>query len=221
MNQVDRLFNEKLSDHSVAPPASTWDRIEAGLAKKNSTVLWMRWAAILVPATILGLLYLGKPGTTTNKLAEVKKPTQTTVSVAPTGNAIPSVPQITNAPAKERRKPVSKQKEVQQPITGISQEDAEVTISLVEPVGPQEEIMIEPSPEPVVLVAQEVKPLVIVYTLESILPSAELVTKKPSSLERVVKIAQAVKYSDPLGDLRMMKDGLLAIDLRKKSTKKN
>lgn len=221
MNQVDRLFNEKLSDHSVAPPASAWDRIEAGLAKKNSTVLWMRWAAILVPATILGLLYLGKPGTTTNQLAEVKKPTQTTVPAAPTVIAIPTVPQIANAPAKERRKPVSKQKEIQQPIPGISQEDAEVTISLVEPVGPLEEIAIEPSPEPVVLVAQEAKPLVLVYTLESIPPPAELVTQKPSSLERVVEIAQTVKYSDPLGDLRMMKDGLLAIDLRKKFTKKN
>jgi hypothetical protein len=221
MNQVDRLFNEKLSEHSSSPSASAWDRIEAGLAKKNSAAHWMRWAAVLVPAAVLGLLYLGKPETVTNKVAETKTPAQT-VPVAVPVETTPVVTQIAIAPAKEKRSPKAKQKETQQVVPPSHGEQEQMT-SLVEPVGPLSEIIIEPSQETVVDVAEEVKPLVLVYTLESIPPAEQddQDEQKPTSLERVVEIAKTVKYSDPLGDLRTMKDGLLAIDLRKKSTKKN
>lgn len=64
----------------------------------------------------------------------------------------------------------------------------------------------------------ETKPVVIVYTLETIASDA---AEKPSSLERVVEFARAVKHSDPISNLRGFKDELLALDLRKKSTKKN
>jgi hypothetical protein len=64
------------------------------------------------------------------------------------------------------------------------------------------------------------KPIVLVYTLERVgtpVPEAE----KPSTFERAVEFARTVKHSDPIGEFRGMKDELFALDLRKKSTKKN
>lgn len=81
--------------------------------------------------------------------------------------------------------------------------------------------------EPVVLEAETVaakteapKPIVLVYTLESVASPGDA-ARKETSLERVVEFARTVKHSDPVGDIRGLKDELFAFDFRKKQTKKN
>ena len=68
------------------------------------------------------------------------------------------------------------------------------------------------------------KPIVLVYTLDTVAPQAEegaSAVEKKSSIQRVVAFANDVKHSDPLSEFRGMKEELLAINLRKKTSKKN
>ena len=59
MSMLDEFFREKLTDHSVVPPAGAWQRVEAGLAKKNNGFLWLRWAAVfLLGALVLGAVWM-------------------------------------------------------------------------------------------------------------------------------------------------------------------
>lgn len=221
MNKLDSVFKEKLADHTVAPTAAAWGRIETGLLKKNNPVRWMRWAAILVPGTILGFLWLSKP-----------EPSVQQVTKAPTSEA-PTTVASTNSPniqqAIEVSQPIAKMKKrirqkestrlAQQPVA----EPQALTASFPESITSGDGMIIEPTlAEAPVDVVNQSKPLVLVFTLEPIasLPSPQFEEKK-TSLMRVVDFAKIVKHSDPLGDLRIMKDEFLAIDLRKKSTKKN
>ena len=55
--QVDEFFRGKLEEHASAPSAAAWEKIEAGLVKKNKTVLIWRMAAAL--ALLGGLLWVG------------------------------------------------------------------------------------------------------------------------------------------------------------------
>ena len=219
MNKLDRVFNEKLADHSVAPAAAAWDRIEAGLSKKNSPMLWLRWAAILIPGTILGFLWISQPIPSPSQIAKV------TTSPAPTAISTPNIAE-TQSVATQKATPIKKKKsrrkeyvpQVIQPTT-LPQEK---TVSLPESVTPLEDVTLEPAADetvPVTIV--ETKPMVLVYTLEPVVarPMPQVEAKK-TPLGRVAEFANTVKHSDPLGDLRVMKDEFLAIDLRKKSTKK-
>jgi len=55
MNQLEELFNEKLGNHAIPPPAGGWERVAANLSKKNKTIVWIRWAAVLV----MGMVVIG------------------------------------------------------------------------------------------------------------------------------------------------------------------
>ncbi len=221
MNKLDSEFNKKLANHTVAPTAATWDRIDAGLSKKNNPVMWMRWAAILVPGTILGLLWLSKP-----------EPSEIQITQAPTSEKPAVVASPITAKTQQEVKPnqliAGKKKRIrhtesappaQQPIT----EPQVLTISFPESLTSGEDLTIEPAlTETAVAVIEESKPLVLVYTLEPIASlSLTQAEEKKTPLGRVMDFAKTVKHSDPLGGLRVMKDEFLAIDLRKKSTKKN
>lgn len=35
INPLDKLFKDRLVEHSLAPPANAWARIESGLSKKK------------------------------------------------------------------------------------------------------------------------------------------------------------------------------------------
>lgn len=221
MNKLDRLFNERLSSHSITPSSVAWEQIEAGLSKKNSPLQWMRWAAILVPATLLGLLLLNKPEPAL--VAEMPKPAAQTISEIkqPTNSTQP----VETSKFKERKtQQVAHFKKAKASTdTQTNTGSTFITTSPVEIVTPLTEVTFEPALVAPVVASEEIKPIVLVYTLESVpanaLSSAE--EKRGSSLERVVEFAKTVKHSDPIGDLRGMKDELLAINLRKKITKKN
>ena len=51
MNKLDAIFKDKLSNHTMMPSAAAWDKLEAGLTKKNEGIAWMRWAAVLIGRT--------------------------------------------------------------------------------------------------------------------------------------------------------------------------
>lgn len=218
MNAIDRLFSEKLEGHKTTPSAETWQRVEAGLATKASQVSWLRWAAILVPASVAAAFWFSQPART--ELAQ--QPVQPTPAIQQNPEVITPVTEIPDRQQQPvARKNVKRKKTVSEPIAIPTPEpEVEFVAAAQTPEAiPLEELSIEPV-TPVIEPAAaepEAKTMVIVYTLDPVVTEVD----KPSSLQRVVDFARSVKHSDPIGDLRGLKDELLAFDLRKKSTKKN
>src|SRR5258708_21295081 len=60
-NPWDHLFRNKLSDHAVVPSAQVWDRVRAGLTKKNNKPFLMRMAAAVLLAGVLTTTLVGLP----------------------------------------------------------------------------------------------------------------------------------------------------------------
>lgn len=220
MNKLDKVFDGRFSDHSTAPSAAAWDRIEAGLSKKNSGIAWMRWAAVLVPATVAAALWLNKPVETAT-VAQVPANVEAQPgATTPT----PARPQTDEAVVKPHQSPMTARVVTRKPQHRIPSITAEPEPVVLQPeVTAIEDVTIEPAPiavETREIVTEVQKPIVLVYTLESVAtPAAE--AEKPSTFERAVELARTIKHSDPIGELRVMKDELFALDLRKKSTKKN
>lgn len=220
MNKLDKIFDERLSDHSTTPTAAAWDRIEAGLSKKNSGIAWMRWAAVLIPATVVATLWLNKP---------VETPAIAQVSANVEVQPVATVPAPIVTPKSEVVAKPIKSAMTARVVTPKHQHPTPPVTTEPEPAALEPEaiaiddVTIEPvamaieAPEKITEVQ---KPIVLVYTLESIstpVPEAA----KPSTFKRAVEFARTVKHSDPIGEFRGMKDELFALDLRKKSTKKN
>jgi len=221
MNKLDRIFNEKLSGHTTTPSTASWSRIEAGLSKKNSAITWMRWAAVLLPGAVAATLWFNKPAEAPviTPVADNKEtPAGTNVAALPTPQGdVPVAPQRAAQSASHVTRKLQKPVPVTTPVPEAANqsprpESIAMTEVAIEPAGAVSEVSEE--------VVAESKPIVLVYTLETISGPVEE-EKKPSTFERAVELARTVKHSDPLGDLRVMKDEIFALDLRKKSTKKN
>lgn len=95
--QPDKIFREKLEGfHKPAPPAA-WNKIEAGLQKKNNKVIWFRAAAAVSFVAVAGFLIWTSQSETEQLVAvnstmtnEVKPAEQKTEQVIPTENATSS-----------------------------------------------------------------------------------------------------------------------------------
>ena len=225
MNKLDKLFNKKLAEHIVTPSADTWQKLEAGLSKKNSSLIWLRWAAVLLPGvTLLGVFWLNRPETEAKLAKEVQpKPAQTEVNNQESNS--PLITAVKPKTATKKNSPSAKHLYIK------SQDMAsETIIPIVVPESQPESslLTVQATNEAALVQAQTVavqsKPIVLVYTLDTVAPQAEegaSAVEKKSSIQRVVAFANDVKHSDPLSEFRGMKEELLAINLRKKTSKKN
>jgi hypothetical protein len=73
MNELDRLFNDKLSNHAVEPSTAAWQQIEGHLSGKKPVVLWRWAAAVLLGGLLVGGYWLLRP---TEKLELTQTPVQ-------------------------------------------------------------------------------------------------------------------------------------------------
>jgi hypothetical protein len=83
-NQTDKLFKDKLENHSLPHSANAWEKIENNLEKKSKPIIWWRAAAaILLIGALLGLSYWwtgeesGTPQLAEQKKADSKPETKT------------------------------------------------------------------------------------------------------------------------------------------------
>ena len=213
MKNIDRLFSQVLDQHTTTPTAGLWERVESGLPVAREHARWMRWAAVLVPVFVAaGLAVTRFEGSESIVENVVTNP----VPVVDEPKAVQQEPVAVSAPQRKKKRSLPPNQQVT-----VSQVVPPVTISSPERVAP-EEIVIEPVSLEVELVAVEKetrKPIVIEYTLDPVITAQA--ERKETSLNRVVEFARAVKHSDPIGEVRGLKDELFAFDFRKKQTKKN
>lgn len=72
---IDKLFREKLSEHSLEAPPMAWGKIESNLPKKSASFLWLKIAASFVLLITAGML-LWPREQQTQLLADHTKPTE-------------------------------------------------------------------------------------------------------------------------------------------------
>ena len=229
MNKLDELFKEKLSDYTVTPSAGAWLKVEAGLSKKNKAVVWLRWAAVfLLGGLLLGTLWFQRQDDSL-PLAKEKPPVQQKDEIEIQKTTAPAVAEEkteTKNVIGKKRVNTSTQPSPQQ--KSLSKEEVAQIIE-EQPSMPGQSVETQ-----VVEVTKATLPvskgIVLTYTLGPVeLPtegetqSVEVVAtgKKDKSLKRMVEFARIVKNSDPMGEIRVMKEDLFALDLKKKTTSKN
>ncbi len=227
MSKLDEFFKEKLTDHSIEPPPLVWKKVEAGLSKKNNGVIWLRWAAVfLLGALLLGTLWMQQEDTSApmakDKLSQPEGEKE---------NQQPPQPVI--AEKQPETKGVVIKKKTKTTRTSIrvipaGVQQAEVKKEEVDQVT--EERSIQPSKTNSVA-QQTSKGIILTYTLDAVItPAVEkpepavvvaATEKKGKSLKRMMDFAKNVKNSEsPLGELRIKKGELFALDLKKKPTSK-
>jgi hypothetical protein len=213
MKNVDRVFEDAFAHYATPVPAGLWERVESGIPPATGYKTSLRWAAVLVPVMVAAGIWAMLPDNT--DVIAVKHAAPAPVPSVDVIKTPDPQPIAVNA---QRNKPTASMKQAPQK---ASHEIQSPETAVVEEIFLTEEITIEPvalDSEPAATEQTPVKPMVIVYTLETVaVPAPE----KETSLERVVEFARAVKHSDPIGDIRGLKDEVFAFDFRKKQTKKN
>ena len=222
MNKLEELFKEKLSDYAIATPNRTWEKVEAGLSKKNKTIIWLRWAAVfLLGGLLLGSLWLQRQDNS-RTLAKENQPA-VRKEEGPIQKSVPPMFIEQKSIAKNVRKRKENKINPAPPLlqSVATSEKAPRTEAPSPAPTPPGEI---PAPEITKLSSPISHGIVLTYTLGPVelLIADAADGKRDKSLKRMVDFAMNVKNSDsPIGGIRVMKEDLFALELKKKTTSKN
>jgi hypothetical protein len=229
-NRIDQLFKNLLGEHKVQPSAHAWEKVQAGLTKKNNNFFVWRVAAslILFGAIISAWYFLNSDETTRPiQLANTKEtvspqnenkkitesiPTQVKSDVAHSAK---------EATSKKRNKNVVENPDSQNSTTEyVAMESMVVQKDLQENIIEAESNQITPTTTPE-------KPIVIEFTLESVFKTpitevAQTNQEENYGLKKILDAARDVKNGDSdLGIIRDTKNQLFALDFRKDKIKRN
>lgn len=211
MNNIDHIFRDGLAEHTTAPTAGMWERVSSAIPSATPHHAWYRWAAVMIPVLAAAGLWIGRPASEPVVAVKEIGPVQT-----------PRVQPVEKESALASVATPSKRKAVHRAAAKKEVHVAPTQATLQPEIASMEEITLEPvvlEAETVVAVEEPVKPMTIEFILEPVV--TENAAPKENALTRVVGFAQAVKHSDPIADIRGLKDELFALDLRKKQPKKN
>jgi hypothetical protein len=226
MNSVDKLFKSKLEDHQLAPSTKAWEKLESNLSKKNRTIIWFRMAAVLALMGMLTVAVLNWNSSDENSpLTTTDQPVE--------GKEIEQKPPLPEKKNEELIKPgieqTNKKKPIPTQLMTKPTENLAASEQVTEVVKKEELIdtsvasLKEEAIEPF---AEEKKAIVLVYSLPT-LPAKQTATTEVAQVEveqtgiqKIWEAAKDVKNSDnPWGDLREVKNELLALDFKKDKNK--
>ncbi|MCW5912543.1 MAG: hypothetical protein KIT62_15855 [Cyclobacteriaceae bacterium] len=223
MNRIDELFKNKLANHPVAPPADAWQKVEAGLTKKNSAWVWRLAAAFVLFGLLSGTWYLWNNNTEAQPgLAEQPGSPQkeNTIPVQPETQKQDLVAE-SSTPSKQKTKTTTtgSRKAESQKVNIMTEEPAEMLI--------ETDVLVAENKIPEAAPAR--KPIVIEFTLDAMPVKitepafADAGTEEEKSgLKKILEKARDLKNGDgELGSLRDAKNELFAFDFRKDKPKRN
>lgn len=219
MNRIDELFRNKLANHQVAPSADAWQKVEAGLTKKNSIWVW-RLAAALVLFGLVSAWYLWRSAEVQPELVQQPAP--------PTQKEIPVIvqpeEQKQNLAETKKETPLNQKVNSKRATTEIKKAEPEKVNTIQPEVTIQPEILITENKTESTPVR---KPIVIEFTLDAIPatitePAMASAGDDKSGLQKILEKARDIKNGESeLGSLRDAKNELFAFDFRKDKTKRN
>jgi hypothetical protein len=227
--QPDKLFREKLEQHTVPEPEAAWSRIEANLASKPAYGFWWKIAAsvALLAVALAWLMPMG--GTEKQQLADGHS--KTTMPASPSEKR-PTAGKSINTPLekdrkenvqsgkKEKKNPGAPKKK-SPPVMNFSKQGntlAEVTTTIT-PIetGQQEGIAqatepIQQSQVPSENTQEEVESTTVVFAATEV-NSKYLPGEKTSSFRKLLdKAADLKKNQEAIGELRQRKNEILALN---------
>jgi hypothetical protein len=211
---LDKIFRDKLADHSLPAPESAWSKVATATAKKNSAFGLFRMAAglLLLCAVTAVLVWLTRP----EKEPGLATTIATTVKDQPvSASPVPATIQDTARNKMKSAGPAKILKVREQKLAEVQQAIPEKVHEPEVKVMPQPEAV---TIESVAIVAPVEKAVVIEYRLEPVVTadgSTAVASKEKTSLRKVIDFAMDVKNSSPLGDLRDAKDDLFAFNFKK------
>lgn len=222
-NKLDKLFRDKLEQHSVQPSANAWEKVAAGFPKKNSTITWAwRIAAALVLMGSISILVIysrkGEEGSTLAKKSAKENHEQTPTETKKTEVIEDKNPELKPKAVQPKQTIAPKvvNQNVEQLVAEKKQEPVQIqneTIALATETNSQT-IDLPTVTEIKTEVVQE-KTLVIVYSLAPVesKPAVEQPVKtKP--LQRVLTFAKDVKGGETttLASVRDWKDSFFGTE---------
>jgi hypothetical protein len=227
-NRIDQLFKDALSDHKITPSAEAWEKVQAGLTKKNKIIIVWRIAAVFV---LFGVLISAWFLLTQDKSITPVQFTEKTELIIPEKNPVKkpveqnmesTKPYLAQTTKPEKRKKGNENSDVKQnPLTET------IVIENNEQQKMVEEIVVVAEPTLITQAAKAEKPVVIEFTLESIskepvIAVAQSTEVENSGLKKILEAARDVKNGDSdLGIIRDAKDQLFALDFKKDKPKRN
>jgi hypothetical protein len=243
--QPDKLFRDKLAEQQKTVRGEAWNRIEAQLDKKNNKGLWLKIAASLLLLCVLGYLLWPSTTAIHPPIAETqpaKKEAETKAPAAAPSAPAAEQPEPADtrqqpvAQAKSRSESARKKNTIPQTNTASTLKHYNAhshTVAEATTIIPDSEIVAQVLPsldpatvQPVQTVsAQAEKNVTLVFTAKEAeeyldkkaLAEATSKDQKPSTLKKLLKKASDLKNNqDPMGELRQMKNEILALNFKSK-----
>lgn len=232
-NKLDKLFRAKLEHQSVPVAPHAWDKVAAGLGKKNApfkvSVYYRIAAGIALMLAVAGYAYLSSDTPTQHKLAtetktvEPDQPKETTeTTVVPEDEKLKAGVKTEKASPKTKRQVPKLTASPMLVAQNVANETAVANMTpepqgtkLPETVTPimgetvaLNEPIIEPKAEPVVEQPKQ-KSMVVVYNLTA--PTEEPLKQKP--LKKMLNFAKDVRGGETaLASVRTLKNNLFGYD---------
>lgn len=238
--QPDKLFREKLEGYQMPAPASAWEKIAAAQSKKNDKWLWLKIAASIAFVAVAGYLLWSQKDATdvsqqlstideekiTKDLPQSQKKTAEEIKDNTPTSAQPAVASNKPTPPSETgkkasHKPVlSKPDEIDLNTTVSVKAIEEPVLQDVAVVENSDDSQIEETPA---VSKVEPRKITLVYSAKDVeeyldkksLAQATSDNKKSSTLKKLLKKANDLTNNqDPFGELRQMKNEILALNFK-------
>jgi hypothetical protein len=233
---IDKLFQEKLEQHTLPAPEKAWGRIESSLDKGHNKTLWFKIAAslILVAAAFVWLTPFNetrvatiatKAPITPNKKHTVDnqvKSTHESVSVQPISKIKPV---LKHEVVKENSAPETAFTEQESIIVQLPTESELITseqnsiAEIISPVNDNVETAVDPQSTTIVYAATEVNEK---YLLSSTEVNATSGAEKTSTFRKLLDKAAGLKNNqNTFGELRQKKNEILALNFKNEKRERN
>lgn len=238
--QPDKFFRDKLDRYQRPAPAGAWNKIEAGLAKKNNKpVRWLAIAASLLLLAVATFLFwpqkknTRQPAPLAKQQENVAPPATTEKNIQPERNPAVAEQKTVDEPKHTvPHKPTPKKTgriKPEAPAANVTVAGAETEERMVPVTGKPSEIQKPSTEQPVVASTASSteqpgdKNITLVFSAaasEAYLDKKSLAEatssgKKSSTLKKLLKKAEDLKTNqDPFGELRQKKNEILALNFK-------
>jgi hypothetical protein len=233
-NNLDKLFRDKLEQHSIAPSAHAWEKVAARFPKKNNawTLSW-RIAAAVALLGVVGWFAIdfGK-----DDAVEITKDTTSPAIEQPKQEAAIKIKEDSKEKqhVEEMKRPeslqqVAAQKANSKPVVKPLPVVEDVKENWIEEIQQDQTVAsVEEVTEPVDIQLPSVKPaqaksVVIVYNLAPVESKQDVEPAKTNRLKKVLEFAKDVKGGDAttFASVRNWKDNLLGSEEQTRVEKQN
>lgn len=226
-NKLDKLFRDKLDNHSVKLSANAWERVktnarpltpEGGTTSARIAWAWRVAAALVLMGVTGWFAYTQFADQESLQLAqklestkEAKQLDAVTKKIKPEEKAIPTDQQKENPAI--RKSNLIPQSVIQQTVARTEPEVSQEEVNVSETI-----VVVETAIEPMILTQPVVepkkeKPMVIVYSLASVEPKQSVEPVKVKPLRKVIEFAQDVKGGEvTLASVRDWKDNIFGVE---------